>query len=302
MIVNISLAIAALLFSAVLGASTGGYTNAPITYFRTLDCTSCIRGGYNYCLIIGGKGNGTLSSWECDDRDRIPNAFINNTDPDGVAGGWLCSHAMADQMNSIINGCRPWANQNLNDDCGSYFIDLSGKSDYSIGRSVQDLPVNSSCTYRAISTCGYPQASWRVNDPKIAGDFDIAYASMDGLAASNELDGWEFEQTTDFRGSYASNATMEYTHISQPSKGMVGDSQWGTCKGLVRNLWVTITRVKDSDPQPTMAQNSRQLQFYPNGTKFADFDITFTNSRGSNASLLKVVSVAFAAGLAALAF
>ena len=49
------------------------------------------------------------------------------------------------------------------------------------------------------------------------------------------------------------------------------------------------------------AQTARQLQFYPNGTKFADFDITFTNFRGA-ASLLKVVSVAFAAGLAALAF
>lgn len=301
MIVKISFAVAALMFSSVL-AVTGDYGKAPISYLKSLDCTSCIRGGYNYCLIIGGKGNGTLQSWECDDRDRIPNAFVNNTDPDGVAGGWLCSHAMADQMNSIVNGCRPWFNQNLKDDCGSYFVDLSERNEHSIGRSVQDLPVNSSCTYRAISTCGYPQASWRVNDPKIAGDFDIAYATMDGLAPSNELDGWEFEQTTDFRGSYASNASMEYTHIRQPSKAMIADSQWGTCKGIVRNLWVTITRVKDSDPQATMERAERQLQFYPNGTKFADFDITFTNFRGSSASFVKIATVAFAATLAALAF
>ena len=216
MIVKISLAVAALLFSSVLGAS-GDYQKAPIPYAKSLDCTSCIRGGFNYCLIIGGKGNGTLTGWECDDRDRIPNAFINNTDPDGVAGGWLCSRAMKDQMNSIVNGCRPYVNQNLGDDCGSYFVDLRERNTYSIGRSVQDLPVNSSCTWRAISTCGYPQASWRVNDPLIAEDFDIAYAALDGLAPTNELDGWEFDQTTDFRGSYASNKTMEYTHIRQPA-------------------------------------------------------------------------------------
>lgn len=62
-----------------------------------------------------------------------------------------------------------------------------------------------------MSTCGYPQAEWRVNDPKIAEDFDIAYATIDGLQRTNELDGWEFDLTTDWRGSYNSNATMEYT-------------------------------------------------------------------------------------------
>lgn len=72
---------------------------------------------------------------------------------------------------------------------------------------------------------------------------------------------------------------------------------------MIRNLYVTITRVKDSDPQHTAERAERQLQFYPNGTKFADIDITFSTYKGqSAATLLKVVSVAFAAGLAALAF
>jgi hypothetical protein len=192
-------------------AVIGNYGNAPIPYFRSLDCTSCIRGGYNYCLEIGGKGNGTLVGWTCDERDRIPNMFVNNSDPAGVAGGWLCSHGMADQMNAIINACRPWYNQNLQDDCGSYFVDLTESSEIQIGRSVQDLPVNSSCSYRVMSTCGYPQAEWRVNDDKIAEDFDVAYATVDGLVKSNELDGWEFDETTDWRGSYSSNRTYEYT-------------------------------------------------------------------------------------------
>ena len=60
-------------------------------------------------------------------------------------------------MNAIVGACRPYLNQNMNDDCGSYFIDLSKNNAFLIGRSVLDLPVNSSCTYRAYSTCGYPQ-------------------------------------------------------------------------------------------------------------------------------------------------
>lgn len=108
-------------------------------------------------------------------------------------------------MVAIIGGCRPYVTQNVNDDCGSYFIDLSENADFSVGRSVIDLPVNSSCVYRAMSTCGVPQVYWRVNDDLLAEDFDLAYASMDGLAPSNELDRWEFDSMTDFRGSIASN-------------------------------------------------------------------------------------------------
>lgn len=111
---------------------------------------------------------------------------------------------------------------------------------------------------------------------------------------------------TDFRGSFESNLTQEFTHIRSPNATLViGDDQWNGCKGIPRNLWVTFTRVKDSDPpKPSAEYTARQLQFYPNGTKFADLDITFSNYRGpySVASLVKVMSVAFAAGLAALAF
>jgi hypothetical protein len=117
-------------------------------------------------------------------------------------------------MNAIVGMCRPWLNQNINDDCGSYFVDLRDNKDFSIGRSIFDLPVNSSCTYRVITTCGYPTASWRVNDRLIVEDFDIAWGTMDRLEASNELDIWEFDQMTDFRGSYSSNFSMEYTHLN----------------------------------------------------------------------------------------
>jgi hypothetical protein len=197
----------------------------------------------------------------------------------------------------------PYVNRTL--DCGSYFIDLTEKNTFEVGRSVFDLPVGNSCTYRAWSTCGYPQVSWRVNDPKIVEDFDIAWATMDGLLPSDELNRWEFKEMTDYRGSFASNLTLEFTTIKSPNvTEKITAEQWNSCKGPVRNLWISFTRVKDSDPPKTLAREARQLDFYPNGTKFADIDIVFSNFGGpsSAASFIKVVSVAFAAGLAALAF
>ena len=173
MTIKITLAVAALLCSGVLAQ----YQKAPIDFKTTLDCTSCIRGGYNFCVTIGGAANNTITAEDCEQGNRTPNAEIDNKDPSGVANGYVCSNILKDQMNAIVGACRPYANQNLNDDCGSYFVDLSANNAFSVGRSVLDLPVNSSCTYRAFSSCGYPQVSWRTNDPKIAEDFDIAWAT-----------------------------------------------------------------------------------------------------------------------------
>lgn len=58
MIVKISFAVAALLFSSVT-AGLGDYTRADIPFKASLECTACIRGGWNYCLTLGGKNDGT---------------------------------------------------------------------------------------------------------------------------------------------------------------------------------------------------------------------------------------------------
>ena len=104
-------AVTALLFVGVKAKNPDyapGYTKADIGYARSLECESCIRGGYNYCLDLGAKDNQTYSSFTCDKGDRLPsNMFINNTDKGGVGGGWMCSRGMKDQMYSIIGGCRP---------------------------------------------------------------------------------------------------------------------------------------------------------------------------------------------------
>ena len=59
------------------------------------------------------------------------------------------------------------------------------------------MPKYTSCSYRASSVCGYPAAAWRIHDPELAEDFDITYATKDGIASDNDLDGWDFELLTD---------------------------------------------------------------------------------------------------------
>jgi len=152
-------------------------------------------------------------------------------------------------MNAIIGACRPYVKQNRHDDCGSYFVDLTESSGSSIGRSIENLPLHSSCTYRAFSTCGYPEFSYRVAGPEIAEDFDVAWAFMDGLSITNELDRWDFDLMTDYQNSSASSRAAEYAYVRQPVNRAISDEQWDTCKGITRNLWVTVTRVKDSTQQ-----------------------------------------------------
>ena len=67
---KITLAVAALLCSGVLAQ----YQKAPIPFQSSLDCTSCIRGGYNFCVTIGGAVNNTITTEDCEDKDRTPNA------------------------------------------------------------------------------------------------------------------------------------------------------------------------------------------------------------------------------------
>ena len=51
MIMNISLAVAALLSSAIVAQ----YQKAPIPFNANLKCTACIRGGWNYCVTLEGN-------------------------------------------------------------------------------------------------------------------------------------------------------------------------------------------------------------------------------------------------------
>ena len=63
------------------------------------------------------------------------------------------------------------------------------------------LPFNTSCTYRAYSSCGYPVANM-VTSGAITSDFDIAYATLDGVALDDEINGWNFTLNTQWKGSF----------------------------------------------------------------------------------------------------
>lgn len=60
-----------LLASAVallcVGTATANYPAATIPFDTTLDCTSCIRGGYDFCLRVNVDTitKATVTSWDC---------------------------------------------------------------------------------------------------------------------------------------------------------------------------------------------------------------------------------------------
>jgi hypothetical protein len=186
-------------------------------------------------------------------------------------------------------------------------MDLTDSNSFSLGQSIRDLPLNSSCTYRAVTTCGYPKAEFRIQNSTISNDFDIAWASLDGVQRDDDLNGWNFDLLTTVNGTMQSQANDGFTTlVADPNAQQITGAAWDECKGPVRNLWVSITRTKVTAPPKVssddfLSETPRQLQYH-NGTKFNDFDIVFTNWQGGNAAVLGAISVAFAATVAALAF
>ena len=85
----------------LISAVNAVYMNADIPFMPYLDCTSCIRGGWNYCLDAKNFENQTVDSWICEDKNRNPNALLNSTG--GINSGYVCSRALLDEMNAIVN-------------------------------------------------------------------------------------------------------------------------------------------------------------------------------------------------------
>lgn len=142
----------ALLIGATVVQSA--YTNATITFDATLDCTSCIRGGYDFCLYTGAKATTSATSWDCNLHSRSPEA--NVTKSTVTPDAYICSNYISDQTNAIVNGCRPYMNSNRDSNCGDYLVDLSLSNTFTPSVSIMTLARNTSCTYRAWTTCGYP--------------------------------------------------------------------------------------------------------------------------------------------------
>lgn len=209
-------------------------------------------------------------------------------------------------MTAIIGGCRPQVN-NVNTGCGEYFINLN-EGEYGL-RQIAKMKANSSCTYRAYSTCGYPSVQLLIRNSTIAGDFDIAYAAETGLTPDNDLGStWNVTQVTDWNNSLNSNSSQLPEYISQGYYSpRLGDDEYNNCDAAPRNLWITITRTKVSTKQAQL--NSEFLALTPrslqtgNGTLFYDVELAFTKIQGGSfAKALGAFSMALVAVLSVFAF
>ena len=215
-------------------------------------------------------------------------------------------------MNSIVGACRPWLNQNHNDFCGPYLMDLTGANKATVGNSIQKLPVNASCSYRAISNCGYPEVNFRVHNESYRGDFDVAWATNTGMGPDKDIDGFNRTWTPEWLGSQHSAATTEFYNLGEATRtdvnaARISDDVWNSCNGPYRSLWVTVTRTKDSsNVQAEKAPRSLEGlgQYNPGGAKYPDFDVYFTNQQGPSGAVSMVATFAIAlfSAIAVLAF
>ncbi len=287
---------------AVLLGFASAYT-PNINFSNDLDCTSCIRGGYEFC--INGTSDGatpTGNAWNCYKTKSVPSFQL----PDkSTNSGYVCSSAM-DQTAAIIAGCRPEINNVKGHQCGEYLVDLTQEA-YAV-RQIKDeqFPVNSSCTYRLFSTCGYPNAAIKILNPTWAQDFDIQYAAQTGILRDEDLaSDWNLEASVDWEGSFGSGMDGAMDFISQGyNSDKIDEVTFTGCKGSPRNLWVTVTRVKQSKAkveEQSFFETSRMLQNPPTPTLFYAIELGFASIQG-NAKFLGAVSMALVAVLSVLAF
>lgn len=91
----------------------------------------------------------------------------------------------------------------------------------------------------------------------------------------------------------------------------IDDAVWNSCKGTPRNLWITITRVKDSSKAAERTARSLQAPVppYNPGARFPDFEVSFSSVQGGvppvpkgAVSMVATLAVALISALAVLAF
>lgn len=127
---------------AVVGTVTlvnAQYTNSSAKYTdQYMECGNCIRSGNDFCLFLESNGTATNLMWNCSSSPRDPEWNATNA-KGGAPGSYMCSKGYKDQMNAIVNGCRPNLNQGygaLAGFCGQYMVDLSKNNDAIDGRTI----------------------------------------------------------------------------------------------------------------------------------------------------------------------
>lgn len=173
------------LISLELNAAPVYKNMSGIAFDKDMNCESCVRSGYDFCIFRTFPDNVThgqfsnCTQWAINpEYNSVTN--VNETDR------WLCSGAFMDQMNGIVSMCNKDINPmvNRNPKCGPYLIDLTYTSQVGL-QNLNNLSLGDSCTYRLHTKCGLPKLSWfAVNDT--TSEYDIIFNTRDNLTSLNE--------------------------------------------------------------------------------------------------------------------
>jgi hypothetical protein len=158
-----------------------------------------------------------------------------------------------------------------------------------------------------ISKCGYPAVQVRVPNYLKVQDFDIAYASFNNILPEEDLEGWVFNTTSNWFGSFATGSSNSLDLVSEGIDAEpIKEADWYACNTTLRNLYVTITR-RQVTPDPTSSGEFLSRQLLGNGTFTNDLELGFTAIRGSKmpedfANYIKVAAFALVAVLSVFVF
>lgn len=232
------------------------WTNATVPFDVNLSCETCIRGGYDYCIFRTFPDKVTHGQFRnCTSYPITPQIHSESTVAE--VDRWVCSGAFLDEVNAVVNTCGAANSDSRSSQCGDYTIDLNGKR-RSYTKAINKLPLWSSCTYRVHTKCGYPGMIYN-SESDITGEFDIAYAYYDNVGLDTDINTWDFNATSTFSGSFTSDKVN--TNLTVP--GTVEHSQYEDCSTSDRNLYLTITRVKNNNvviEEPVVPENGNQTE------------------------------------------
>lgn len=140
------------------------YDSAQIEYSPTLDCISCVRGGFDYCPFDG--------------------ACVKKAE-----SNMLCSNKFADKINFMYNVCPI-----------SQACDSPSKRNFMLPASTSSqlfelfsLQPGQGCLYQVSTVCGYPHVNLTFQN-NLASDFDLQMAFGE-WNSSNGLNATLFEKT-----------------------------------------------------------------------------------------------------------
>lgn len=284
-------------------AEDAKFTNQSIPFKEELDCAACIRGGYDFCIFRQFPNDTTHGmKRNCTSYPISPeiNSVMNVNETDR----WACSGAFLDQENAIINMCDPADSDNNHrlDLCGQYLIDLEGDN-RNVSRSIANLPLLSSCTYRVHTKCGYPSMSI-FSQQNISDEFDVSYTFYDDLTADQDINDWGFNSTSEQMGNLNTTTEAEKSVVVQSGNGVSAD-EYDKCTGKDRNLWVTFTRVSvnvPTPPEPTPNATLATSRLLKAGEDLSTLNVVFTTYKGDNAQWIRYSMAALVAALALFAF